>query len=252
MNSIERSNAATPLADQGDGSATPLSYFPSQVSACCQQFNLRPQQRFAHANARCAVIAVREGALAIETTLPNGRRQILDFLLLGDIITTSSLLFPSIFAAVSIRAMTKATLVRLDHRTSAEGDRVPEEYWEMLFLQTQAQLARANAHRLMIGHLDSASRVASFLLAIALRTCGGAQSDLRFALPMSRNDIADYLAMNSDTLSRIMMRFESQTIIERLNRHAIRVGDINELKRHTPIAHLLSSFFEHRRLCFAN
>jgi CRP/FNR family transcriptional regulator len=69
---------------------------------------------------------------------------------------------------------------------------------------------------------------------------------------MSRDDIADYLAMNSDTLSRIMMRFESLTLIKRLNRHEVRVGDINALKRLTPIAQLLSTMFERSRLQLAS
>ncbi|HEY7643995.1 MAG TPA: Crp/Fnr family transcriptional regulator [Hyphomicrobiales bacterium] len=230
----------------------PLHCFLSQIEPQGEHIDLRPHQRFLHNNANRDLIAVLEGTLAIEAILPTGRRQILEFLLPGDVVTTTSLPLPPIFPAVSIRAMTKASAVCLDHRATAQADRVPEEYWEMLFVQMQTQLARANAHRLMIGHLDTTSRVASFLLSIALRTCGAMQSNLHFALPMSRDDIADYLAMNSDTLSRIMMRFESLTLIKRLNRHEVRVGDINALKRLTPIAQLLSTMFERSRLQLAS
>jgi hypothetical protein len=49
-----------------------------------------------------------------------------------------------------------------------------------------------------------------------------------------------------------MMRFESLTLIKRLNRHEVRVGDINALKRLTPIAQLLSTMFERSRLQLAS
>jgi CRP/FNR family transcriptional regulator len=232
------------------GGAANLNSFLSQVEPRGDHVGLRAHQRFRQGNAGYDLIAVIDGALAIEATLPNGRRQILEFLLPGDIVTMASLLFPSPLPAVSIRAMTEASAVCLNHRAAAQCIR--EDYWEMLLAQTQVQLARANAHRLMIGHLDSTSRVASFLLSFALRTCGASQSNLHFALPMSRDDIADYLAMNSDTLSRIMMRFEAMTLIRRLNRHEVSVDDINALKRFTPIAPLLSMMFDRTRPPLAN
>jgi CRP/FNR family transcriptional regulator len=231
---------------------TAMNYFISQIEPCCEYIDLRPQQRLMHTIDSRKIIALREGALAIEVVLPNGRRQILDFLLPGDIVSTSSLRAPPAVPVVSIRAMTGASLVCADHRVTPHAGIIPGEYWETLFAQSQAQLARANAHQLMIGYLDTTSRVASFLLAIALRTCGGTQLNLRFALPMSRDDIADYLAINPDTLSRIMMRFESLTLIERVSRREVRVGDINKLKGHTPIAQLLSSVFGHRTPGLAN
>jgi CRP-like cAMP-binding protein len=241
-----RNVAGAPLTEPTGSRPESLSNFTSYFDMWAEDITLRPQQRLVPTGSGRNIIAVRDGTLAVEAMLPIGRRQILDFLLPGDIVTTSSLLCPRAFPSVSMRAMTPATLACIDHRTTP-ADRMPEDYWETLFIQTQAQLARANAHRLMIGHLDTTSRVASFLLAIALRTCGGNQLNLRFALPMSRDDIADYLAMNSDTLSRIMMRFEALTLIERVNRREVRVSDINKLKVLTPIAQLLASVFEHRR-----
>ena len=245
-----RESASEPTPAMMQGGAASLNSFLSQMEPRGEHVGLRAHQRFRHGNTGYDLIAVVEGALAIEATLPNGRRQILEFLLPGDVVTMTSLLFPSLFPAVSIRAMTKASAICLNHRAAAQCIR--EEYWEMLLAQTQVQLARANAHRLMIGHLDTTSRVASFLLSFAFRTCGPGQSSLHFALPMSRDDIADYLAMNSDTLSRIMMRFEAMTLIRRLNRHEVSVDDIDALKRVTPIAHLLSTTFDRARPPLAN
>lgn len=60
---------------------------------------------------------------------------------------------------------------------------------------------------------------------------------------MSRNDIANYLVINSDTLSRTMMRFCDCGLIERQSRHAIRVVDLDELSKKSPISSLLFAVF---------
>ena len=49
----------------------------------------------------------------------------------------------------------------------------------------------------------------------------------------------DYLAINHDTLSRVMSRFEAIGLIRRVNRHAIRVTDIDRLGCQTPIGALV-------------
>jgi hypothetical protein len=64
---------------------------------------------------------------------------------------------------------------------------------------------------------------------------------------MSRTDIANYLVINCDTLSRTMMRFCDQGLLERENRHAIRVIDLDALRRKSPLASLLSAVFERER-----
>jgi CRP/FNR family transcriptional regulator len=74
---------------------------------------------------------------------------------------------------------------------------------------------------------------------LALRCYPALGSNLLLPLPMSRDDIADYLAMNSDTLSRIMMRLESLKIIRRLNRHAVNLIDPQRLGQLSPIRSLL-------------
>jgi len=187
---------------------------------------LRPQQQVARTviNNR-KLVAVGEGVLAVESVLGNHKRQILDFLMPGDLISSAAYLSS---AEVSIRAVTAASIIR----PIIEGN---PQAWELLFEQMQAQLARTNIHQLMIGHQDVISRVATFLFSLTLRSKGVSRSGMRLALPMSRVDIADHLAMNPDTLSRIMMRFETLNVIKRINRHAIHITDIEKLGLLTPL-----------------
>jgi CRP/FNR family transcriptional regulator len=212
--------------------------------AVCGQgdcLHLRPQQRVPLPPAE-KVIVLREGMLAIDATPAKGKLQVLDFLVAGDVVSASAVL-PT--PGVSLRAITSASLVSLDH--PAVDRAVPaHDYWTFLIAQCLNQLARVNIHQLMIGRLETEPRVASFILGLALRNLREDTPKISVALPMSRTDIANYLVINCDTLSRTMMRFCDWGLIERESRHAIRVIDLDGLRKKSPLASLLSAVFEKR------
>ena len=93
----------------------------------------------------------------------------------------------------------------------------------------------------MIGRLEIEPRVASFILALAYSYGSGHSANTTVSLPMSRADIANYLVINSDTLSRTMMKFAALGLIERISRHNIRVLDIDGLRTRSPLARLLTA-----------
>ena len=107
-------------------------------------------------------------------------------------------------------------------------------------------MARVNVHQLLIGRLETEQRVASFILSLALRNVRKDTREVSVELPMSRTDIANYLVINCDTLSRTMMRFCDCGLIKRESRHALRVIDLDALRKKSPLASLLSAVFEKR------
>ncbi|WGD49470.1 Crp/Fnr family transcriptional regulator [Bradyrhizobium sp. CB1650] len=188
------------------------------------------------------VVVLREGMLAIDAMPAKGKLQVLDFLVAGDVLSAATVL-PA--PGVSLRAITSASLVSLD--PPPVNRVVPShDYWAFLVMQCHNQMARANIHQLLIGRLETEQRVASFILALALRNNRKESRSVSVELPMSRTDIANYLVINCDTLSRTMMRFCDSGLIERESRHAIRVVDIDVLKKKSPLASLLSAMFEKR------
>ena len=173
------------------------------------------------------LLKVEEGVVALEASPVGGRRQILDFLLAEDTIPGGVL---SSGSSCFLRAITEATL------TVSVPDEVDgSERMPTLLDQFQSHAERCNLHRIIIGQLDTEARVASFLLALASRAAGSLSTNLLIELPMSRDDIADYLSINPDTLSRVMMRFETSGMIHRVNRHAVMLVSPAELGRHTPL-----------------
>jgi CRP/FNR family transcriptional regulator len=200
---------------------------------------LRPQQRVPLPPAE-KVIVLREGMLAVDAMPAKGKLQVLDFLVAGDVVSASTVLSTS---GISLRAITRASLVSLDPPTADSA--VPaHNYWAFLIAQCWNQLARVNIHQLMIGRLETEPRIASFILSLAMRSRHEGADGVAITLPMSRTDIANYLVINCDTLSRTMMRLCDSGIIKRVSRHAIRVIDFDALRKKSPLASLLSEMLE--------
>jgi CRP/FNR family transcriptional regulator, anaerobic regulatory protein len=203
--------------------------------------SFRPQQRVP-LPAAGKVVILREGMLAIDAMPAKGKLQVLDFLVAGDVVSASSVL-PA--TGHSLRAITPASLVALDP-SAIDRSISTHEYLAFLTTQSLHQLARASIHQLLIGRLKTEQRVASFILSLALRNLRKDTREVFVDLPMSRTDIANYLVINCDTLSRTMMRLCDSGLIERHSRHSLRVVDLDSLRKRSPLAPLLSSVFEGR------
>ena len=207
------------------------------VAQICQRIELRRQNRLNRSLVSSEnTLRVLDGVLALEAVPAGGRRQILDFLMPDDTIPAS---IAVTFSGFFLRALTNASL---ENRSAAASVGTLESCPETpaTLRKLRSHLMRRNLHQIMIGQLDSESRVSSFLLMLAMRS-GPAVVGCNhlLPLPMSRDDIADYLAMNPDTLSRIMMRLETLRIIRRLNRHLLNLIDAEKLGLLSPIRALL-------------
>jgi len=183
-----------------------------------------------------AVYIVRTGLLVLQTKPPGRTRQLL------------TLLYPhDVFRAAYAPPLPAAALSAV---TASELWRLPARIFEMqlgsdpaLGLHVNRRLAnqhaRAILHVAMIGGLCGEERVASLLIELALRvgvTCAGGIS---LEIPLSRNDIADYLALNPDTLSRIMSRLKARGLVVQSGRSRALLPDWEALCAHSPIASAL-------------
>jgi CRP/FNR family transcriptional regulator len=76
------------------------------------------------------------------------------------------------------------------------------------------ELVAAQEQMLLLGRKTARERLASFLLLQSRQglTCGRARR--RFTLPMTRNDIADYLGLTIETVSRTLTRLRNEGLIE--------------------------------------
>jgi CRP/FNR family nitrogen fixation transcriptional regulator len=151
------------------------------------------------------IYQIVDGAVRSYKLLSDGRRQIGAFHLVGDIFGLEN-------GAVH-RFTTEAivdTTVRLMKRCSLEhvAESDPLVALDLLNMTT-SNLRHAEDHMLLLGRKTSLERVAAFLMEMDRRqTAAGV-----LALPMCRRDIADYLGLTLETVSRALSRLHDLGIL---------------------------------------
>lgn len=155
------------------------------------------------------LLNVTSGTLKIFRALPDGRIQIVGFLNEGDFLGV-----PATSAyGVSAEAVTPVEMCAFPRRSF---DRLLKEYPTLehrLFELATNEVAAARDHMLLLGRKTARERVASFLLAMARqRPCGHAAPS-RVSLPMARTEIADYLGLTIETVSRTLSALRKENII---------------------------------------
>jgi CRP/FNR family nitrogen fixation transcriptional regulator len=144
------------------------------------------------------IYQVIEGAVRSHKLLSDGRRQIGAFHLPGDILGLENGDFHRFTAEAIVD-----TTVRLVKRQSLEPvAKTDPTMVRSLLTMTTDNLQHAEDH-MLLGRKTSPERVAAFLLEMDRRlTAAGVM-----ALPMSRRDIADYLGLTLETVSRALSEF---------------------------------------------
>ena len=151
------------------------------------------------------VYQVVEGAVRSYKLLSDGRRQIGAFHLVGDIFGLENGSTHRFTAEAIVD-----TTVRLAKRVSLEH--VAEEDATVardLLDMTTSNLQHAENHMLLLGRKTSLERVAAFLLEMDTRLNAAGV----MALPMSRRDIADYLGLTLETVSRALSCLHEKGIL---------------------------------------
>jgi DNA-binding transcriptional MocR family regulator len=100
---------------------------------------------------------------------------------------------------------------------------------------------------MILGRITAQEKVGSFILAMADRLSNG-RSD-RVTLPISRYDIADYLAVSVETVSRALselkhrglIRFTGTRVIQIIDREALEDGEHDDVLEPTPPAERTSA-----------
>ncbi len=151
------------------------------------------------------IYQVVDGAARSHKLLSDGRRQIGAFHLPGDIFGLEN----SAVHRFTAEAIVDTT-VRLMKRCSLEHVAESDALVALdLLNMTTTNLRHAEDHMLLLGRKTSLERVAAFLLEMDRRlTAAGV-----LALPMNRRDIADYLGLTLETVSRALSHLHGKGIL---------------------------------------
>ena len=159
------------------------------------------------------VFNVTRGVIRLSKTLPDGRRQVTGFA------------FPADFLGFAFRdaygftaeAITAATLCRFPRRKLiALFDEFPQLERRLLAVASN-ELEAAQEQMLLLGRKSARERLASFLLTMSRRAEERGEPASPVELPMGRPDIADFLGLTTETVSRTFTRLTRDGLIEPLS-----------------------------------
>lgn len=174
----------------------------------------RNEEIFGQGEATDYVYRVVSGAVRTIRFSSDGRRQILNFYLPGDIFGLEC----GRQHTLSAEAITD-TDVALVRRSLIDTAAAQDANAARALIDlVQRQLQNAQEHALVLGRKGAGERVAAFLLQLGDRVTSACEIDL----PMSRADIADYLALTIETVSRAFTQMErDRTIALPSSRHVV-------------------------------
>jgi CRP/FNR family nitrogen fixation transcriptional regulator len=160
----------------------------------------RDEEIFGEGETSRHVYRVISGAVRTYRVLSDGRRQIVEFHTAGDVFGLDG----ERSHALGAEAVGETTLqvMRRDAFLHEQGS-------EAAIRALLKKFHRAQAHMLLLGRHTACERVAAFLL--DFRDRGGADA---FDLPMSRQDIADYLGLTIETVSRTFTQLQGARQID--------------------------------------
>jgi len=157
------------------------------------------------------VYKVVSGTLRAVRLLPDGRRYITSFLLPGDFFGFTA----NGHYTQTIEAVADAKLIRYSRRgfnAVLEADPHAGQHFFGLMCE---ELSAAQDRMLLLGRKSAVERMATFLLAMGERQSSNEPKDRRDVhLPMSRSDIADYLGLTVETVSRILTQLKNRRVID--------------------------------------
>lgn len=181
---------------------------PGVILSCAQG-----EQIYAEGDRAHSLYAVVAGAVRTVRHSSDGRRQVGDFYYPGDLFGLE-VDGDHAFAAEAM-CPTQVRMIRLG---SAEDRAIVQA--------TRRELARAHDHLAMLGRRSAEEKVASFLLELARQ--GPADQAV---LPMSRQDMADYLGLALETVSRVLSRFQDEDLVVFLSCREFRIVRRSRLGR---------------------
>lgn len=172
-------------------------------------FNAR-EHIFREGDAASHVYKIEAGHVCIYRMVADGRRQVMDFAYPGDIIGLGSVGAH----AASAQATTKSRIRCIPVAGLHELVRIDQHVGLKLYEAMSQELLATRELLFTVSQRTAAERVAAFLVALSRRSERRGEDPSEIVLPMTRADIADYLGLTIETVSRTFTKFRVEGMIE--------------------------------------
>jgi CRP/FNR family transcriptional regulator len=166
-----------------------------------------------------SIAGIRAGTVKTYVTDLAGREQVLGFFLPGEVIGLNAI-SQSRYPCNAV-ALDTVLLCRFSFPKMATLAAQMPGLQRQLFRLLSEDIGKAS---LLAGDFAADERMAAFLVGLARRYAARGLSQTRLRLPMARTDIANYLRLAAETVSRILRRFQDDGIV-RVERRDVEILD---------------------------
>jgi CRP/FNR family transcriptional regulator, anaerobic regulatory protein len=172
-----------------------------------------------------SVFNITAGVVRLSKLLSDGRRQVFGFALPGD------------FLGLTLGHHHSYNADTLTHVTACHFDRghfnrfmtQQPTLLRRLYDLTGRELALAQEHIAILGSRNAEEKLACFILGLRTRLVRSVGHLTTIPLPMSRQDIADYLGLTIETVSRMFTRFDREGVLD-VARDRVKILDLPRLE----------------------
>lgn len=173
------------------------------------------------------VYTLMSGTVKLSKLLLDGRRQIIGFLFPGDFFGFG---LDGAYGYTA-EAVTDVALCRFaESRLMRLAEDMPE-LGRRLTDRLVSELAFAQEQMLLLGRMTAREKVARFLLSLSRRAERRGEPATPIAVPMSRLDIADYLGLTIETVSRTLTALKREGLVALPSGHMVALRDAAALRR---------------------
>ncbi len=191
----------------------------------------RPLQRGDHLF-RCgeafrSLFVVKTGSVKTYATNPTGGEQVLGFHLPGELIGLDAI--EKEVHACSAKVLETSAICEIPFsHLEALSNRIPSLQHQLYRLLSK-EIGQDTEMLLLLGKKRAEERLAAFLVSLSRRLRRRGLSATDFYLSMSRHEIANYLGLAVETVSRIFSRFHEEGFLEVERKH-IQLRDLAALE----------------------
>ena len=165
------------------------------------------------------------GTVKVFKLLADGRCQVTGFMMAGDFLGLSR----GGTYAYSATAITPVSFCRFQRsQLRCLVDELPKIERQMLGLAMN-ELMAAQDQMVLLGRKTARERIATFLLTLSVRAARRGQPANPIDLPMTRGDIADYLGLTTETVSRSLTQLKGDGVISLKGNHSATILDTEGL-----------------------
>lgn len=224
--------SAGSLPRQSISTSQPAAY--GEMSTLASVFSDKPIEQFAagsplfwEGDQAKHVFEVVEGVLRIFKILSDGRRAITGFLYPGDLVGVSM----RDLYLYNAEAVTTVKVRRFASVAFQEAINVSPELRPQLFARLCDEMASAQDQMVLLSRKNAEERICTFLLLLARRMSRDNNLSMNIEIPMTRLDMADYLGLTIETVSRTITSLIGRGIISQSGRHDMSIKKLDTMLR---------------------